>query len=556
MTASKFNYRFREPYGAPEDKQAAAPSYRRTVEDGMLVERDVAVTMRDGIRIYIDIFRPVDEQPAPPIIAWGPYGKHGHTNYSENFPNCGVQPEHFSKYCAFEAPDPAYWVAHGYAIINADKRGNWYSEGDATFLSPEEAQDFHDLVEWAGTQPWSNGRVGLSGVSYLASSQWRVAETNPPHLAAINPWEGWADTYREVVRHGGIPETYFWTYLPGRWGYSTTRVEDLALETRERPLFDDYWQSKACDYSRIRVPAFIVASWTDHGMHTRGTLEGFKQIASEHKWLEVHGRKKWAYYYEPDSVDRLRQFFDRFLKGDKTAMTGWPRVRLEVRNRYYDGPFIDKQDWPITGTQYTKMYLNSAQGTLETDMQEEATSCRYAATADNSERAQFDYVFTQATDLIGHMKLKLWAATDAGDDMDLFIAIEKLDRDGNRVPFAFWAHFDDGPAALGWLRASHRELDPERSTEYQPVLRHKQEQKIKPHEIVPMEIEIWPSGTHFDAGETLRLVIQGKDVYDPPKPVMCDRHEDTVNQGNHIIYSGGKYDSYLLIPVVSVRSEE
>ena len=176
-----FTYRFRAPYGPPEEKQGKPPVYRREIKDGLLIEWDVPVAMRDGARIYIDVFRPVDELPAPVLIGWGPYGKHGHTNYSENFPNCGVKPEHFSEYCAFEAPDPRYWVAHGYAIINADKRGNWYSEGDATFLSPEEALDFHDLIEWAGTQAWSNGKVGLSGVSYLTCSQWRVAETNPPH---------------------------------------------------------------------------------------------------------------------------------------------------------------------------------------------------------------------------------------------------------------------------------------------------------------------------------------------------------------------------------------
>ena len=550
MSQRKFSYRFRQPYGPPESKQGAPPEYRRSIADNMLIERDVVVTMRDGVRIYVDVFRPVDEKPAPPIIAWGPYGKHGHTNYSENFPNCGVKPEHFSQWCAFEAPDPFYWVAQGYAVINADKRGNWYAEGDATFLSPEEALDYHDLVEWAGTQPWSNGKVGLSGVSYLASSQWRVAETNPPHLAAINPWEGWADTYREVVRHGGIPETYFWPYLPGRWGYSTTRVEDLALETRERPLFDDYWQSKACDFSRIKVPAFIVASWTDHGMHTRGTLEGFKQIASEHKWLEVHGRKKWAYYYEPDSIERLRQFFDRFLKGNQLAMAGWPRVRLEVRNRYYDGSMRAEQEWPIARTQYSPLYLNTDTGTLEQTAREQESSCQYAAA---EQRATFDHVFTAPTNLIGHMKLRLWAATDAGDDMDLFIAIQKLDRNGALVPFAFWAHFDDGPVALGWLRASHRELDEKKSTAWQPVLQHQRELKLKPREIVPLEIEIWPSGTQFDTGETLRMVIQGRDIHDYPKPVMCDRHEDSVNRGNHIIYSGGKYDSYLLVPVVPER---
>lgn len=140
-----------------------------------------------------------------------------------------------------------------------------------------------EIREWRRSRPrWRlprclprsrSGQVGLSGVSYLTSSQWRVAALNPPHLAAFNPWEGWSDTYREVVRHGGIPETWFWPYLAGRWGHSTTRVEDLAAETQEHPFFDAFWASKAAEFSAIKAPAYVVASWTDQGMHTRGTLE-------------------------------------------------------------------------------------------------------------------------------------------------------------------------------------------------------------------------------------------------------------------------------------------
>ena len=186
-----------------------------------------------------------------------------------------------------------------------------------------EALDCYDLIEWAGTQPWSTGRVGLSGVSYLASIQWFVAALAPPHLAAINPWEGWSDTYREVARHGGIPETCFWRYLPSRWGHSVTEVEDLAAEDAEHPLYDAFWASKSAPLERITVPAFVVASRSDQGPHTRGTLEGFKQIASRQKWLEVHGRKKWAYFYERVPMERLREFFDHFLLGKSTGVLSW-----------------------------------------------------------------------------------------------------------------------------------------------------------------------------------------------------------------------------------------
>jgi predicted acyl esterase len=116
-------------------RPASLKLYRRIVEIGIIIERDVAVTLRDGVGFYIDPFRRADGQPVPPLIAWGPYGKHGHTRYTVNFPNCGVKPDELSPLATFEAPDPTYWVPRGYAIINPDLKGTWYSNGDATFLS-------------------------------------------------------------------------------------------------------------------------------------------------------------------------------------------------------------------------------------------------------------------------------------------------------------------------------------------------------------------------------------------------------------------------------------
>ena len=545
-------YRFRAPFGKPEDKGAKPPNHRRAAESGMLIERDLAVRLRDGVEIYVDIYRPVDETPVPPIIAWGPYGKHGHTQYSRQFPKAGVTDDMISRYTAFEAPDPQYWVPRGYAVINVDPRGTWYSQGRATYLSPEEARDFYDVIEWAGAQPWSNGKVGLSGVSYLTSSQWRVAELSPPHLAAINPWEGWTDTYREVVRHGGIPETSFWPYLPTRWGNGTTQVEDLPTETAEHPYFDAFWKSKAADFAKIRVPAFIVASWTDQGLHTRGTLEGFKGIASERKWLLVHGRKKWAHYYDPEMVRLQQAFFDHVLKGVSNEVADWPPVRLEVRERYYVGRMRSEKEWPIARTRYTPLYLDAKSAVMRDQPVTEESQCRFDTSRGDAKggHAEFVYAFDAAADIIGHMKLKVWMSTDAGNDMDIFVAVQKLDASGEIVPFAYYAQFEDGPVALGWLRASHRELDRQKSTAFQPVLAHRREVKLKDREIVPLEIEIWPSGTRFEAGESLRLVIQGSDIYDYPKPSVYARHEDTVNKGDHTVYTGGRYDSHLLAPVI------
>ena len=536
--------RFRPPLFDPADKGAKPPVYRRRVENRVIIETDVPVILRDGVTIYCDIYRP-ETGLAAPLIGWGPYGKHGHTRYSANFPKADVDDRTMSAYTAFEAPDPFYWVPHGYAVIYADPRGTWHSEGRATYLSDQEAQDFYDLIEWAGTRNWSNGKVGLSGVSYLTSAQWRVAELNPPHLAAINPWEGWTDTYREVARHGGIPETSFWHYLPGRWGHSRTEVEDLRLETAERPLIDDFWRSKAARLERIKVPAFVCASWTDQALHTRGTLEGFKKIASGRKWLYVHGRKKWQHYYQARSVEMQRAFFDHFLWGKDTGLTDWPKVRYELREAYYKGDEYAAESWPIEGTHYLPLYLG-AEGLSEHPTRPAVKS--YAP--ETGEQITLDHRFATDTDLCGHMALKLWVEITQGDDMDIFVAVQKLDMKGNVVPFAFYAQFEDGPVALGWLRASHRDLDPA-STEYQPIQAHQRLRPLIPGQPVEVDIEIWPSGTAFKAGESLRLVIAGKDIYDYPEPSVYARHRDLKNHGLQKIHLGGARPSRLLVPRIN-----
>ena len=514
---------------------------------GIICEYDVPITSTDGITFYVDVFRPSAAGQHPPLIAWSPYGKHlAPWNRWENIPGTGVSGADLSEYTIFEAPDPVYWSAQGYAVINVDPRGTWGSEGDITFMSELEAKDCAELIEWAGTRDWSNGNVGMTGVSYLAWSQWRVAALNPPHLKAINPNEGVSDFYRETARHGGIPATFFSMLLDQRWSFGSGQVEDLKAMLAAHPFFDDYWASKNADLSNIKVPAYVVAGWGDQGLHTRGTLEGFKKIGSSQKWLKVHGRKKWQNYYEEQ--ERQRQFFDKFLKGIPSEVDHWPPVKIEVRERYYEGNLRAENEWPLQRTEYVALHLDAATGSAGKTVPETASNARYRVDGAplSSGTAHFDHTFTERTELTGHMKLKLWVEALGNDDMDLFVFIDKIDRSGDRVPFQAQTTREDGPVALGWLRVSHRELDERLSTVYQPVLKHAGESKLSPGQIVPVEIEIWPSSTLFEAGEKLRITLSGRDVNDNPSY----RHLDTVNTGTHVVHTGGTYDSHLLVPVI------
>jgi predicted acyl esterase len=537
--------------------QGTAPThphdYRYSVEDGMVIERDAAAPMRDGVRIFTDIFRPQSEAPAPALIAWAPYGKHSPRGTYERFDNFGgVDKAWVSKYAAFEAPDPLYWTRHGYAVVNVDPRGLWHSEGNATFWSADEAKDVYDLIEWLAKQPWCNGKVGMSGVSYLAIVQWQVAALNPPHLAAINPYEGYSDSYRERARHGGIPEHHFMNTWLKSVATSKGKVEDVRAMIDEHPFYDEYWQSKAPDLSKISVPAYVVASWCDQGLHTRGTIEGFRQMSSKHKWLEVHSQKKWQYFMRPENVERQRAFFDHFLRGSSDEVLSWPKVRIEVRESLNAGRVRGESEWPIARTKYTPLYLDAGSKNMAVSRPSTETEARYDA---KTGEALFDHRFAADTEVSGYMKLKLWVETTEGDDLDLFVIVRKLDGDGREVPFTFFAVFQDGPVALGWLRVSHRELDAARSTPWQPWLRHGRELPVKPGEILPVEIEILPSSTLFRKGETLRIAVLGRDSYEPKVQGPVMRHGPLRNAGEHVLHTGGRYDAHLLVPVVPEKEE-
>jgi len=539
-----------DPASAPNKPPLPPIDYDRRTEQGLVIERNVAIPLRDGVRIYVDIYRPagaVGEQDLPALLGWSPYGKHALSNHVF-WPASGVDPAWLSPLTAFEAPDPVFWCGNGYAVVFADPRGAWLSEGDYYHNGLIEGEDCRDAIEWLAAQSWCNGRVGMTGVSYLAAIQYLVAALRPRGLAALNPWEGFSDWYREFAYHGGILETGFTPRASDNIRYSRNRTENTWANFQAHPLYDAYWASKELDLEAIETPAYVVASWTDQGLHTRGTLEAFKRISSREKWLEVHGQKKWANYYHPDSRARRLAFFDHFLKGRQTALAGWPPVRIEVRERAGEAQVRSEREWPLARTQYRPLYLDAATSSMSAERPETETTVTYDA---RDGRAVFDHRFSVDTELTGHMKLRLWFEAEGADDADLFVAIQKLDPTGEPVGFTFYAFYDNGPVALGWLRASHRALDAARSTQWQPVHPHDREEPLPAGIPVQLEIEIWPSSTLFRAGESLRRVVQGSDIYTDALPRLpFARHETTRNAGHHIIHSGAAYDSCLIVPVI------
>jgi putative CocE/NonD family hydrolase len=431
-------------------------------------------------------------------------------------------------------------------VINADMRGFFKSDGEATLLSEQEGTDYVDLIEWAAQQEWSNGNVGLSGVSYLALTQWRAAAMRPPSLKAICPWEGFSDIYRDLVFPGGVRESGFTNFWFGRLDKKRVK-EDLVAEQDRRPLLDEGWAAKATELEKIEVPALICGSFSDHNLHSRGSFAGFTRAGSKQKWLYTHRTGKWAAYYSAEAIALQKRFFDHFLKGEANGMDQVAPVRLEVRE---SGEVVHQirheNEWPLARTVWQRLYLR-ADGETQWEVPPASlqTSTRFPAG-----RLSFSHTFECDTELSGPMKAKIFAAVVDTDDLCLFLGVRKL-RGDQHVVFEGSYGFGYDLVTRGWIRLSQRELDPERSKDYQPVHTHRQRQPMVSGQIELVEVELLPSSTLFRAGETLRLDIQGRYFFRRhPFLGQFPAGYETSPPGGLTVHCGGEHDSYLLLPVI------
>lgn len=519
---------------------------------GVLVEQ-VTIPMRDGVTLAATVYRADDGEPVPAIVTATPYGKDDHQQWHRfrdapegNVPGGGfyLGRVEVSDHTAFEAPDPGYWVPHGYAVVLVDLPGLGRSGSDPVGTPGPEAR-WADTMAWVADQTWCSGDIGMSGVSALCATQWIAGkDPAPPQLKAIIPWEGFNET-GPAGGYGGIPETAFPAWIGQVWVGPNINHDAAGPEPF---LFD--WPY---DTSAISVPALVCASFSDQELHTWDTFDAFTRLRSEHKWLFNHRRQKWGAYYGADELALQKRFLDRFCKGDVTAMDGVPPVRLEVNEDRTTYKVVTADSWPLPGTEYRPLYLDTTTGALAGAAPARAGTAEFAPRPvdDPDNRAVFDHRFAEDTDLVGHMALTLYLEGVDTDDVDLFVGVEKLDVDGNTVYFFSASGGNaNGPVTRGWLRASKRGLDAERSTEWRPVRDHRVDHPLEPGEVVELAIPLMPSGTTFRAGETVRLIIQSWST--PGRWEGGEtRQWDTVQTGRARLHTGPDHPARLLVPVVA-----
>ncbi|KAI9658909.1 MAG: hypothetical protein M1821_001869 [Bathelium mastoideum] len=543
-----------------------------------IYERDVDVplkTFETGL-IRVNVYRPKDSDSGvkyPALVTYGPYGKDA---YYETFRKPSfdeVNPEHKSPHSAWETPDPQYWTARGYVVVRADERGLGQSPGVLDTMSRGTSEAFFDVVEWSASQPWSSGKVGLLGISYYAGSQWRVAARRPKGLAAIIPWEGMSDYYRDRVRHGGILSNKFidfwWNVqvIPNQYGrprkenspFDETRegrlgdeelktnLNDQTVDTPKYKFRDEeYYKSRDYNIEDIDVPLLSVANWGGILLHLRGNVEGYVQAGSTLKYLRfITGRHDLPFYYAEEAA--LQQsFLDAFLKGDDRA--GWsvpgklPPVSVVLREgnvgfndaqaeRAYARR--DEPAWPLPSTDYRRFYLTPGYAlALDSPASAPAQDTVEYRALDGSSTGIVQFTtppFAHRAEFTGHVTARLHVSCGASgggrsggegvsggpEDIDLFLTLRHLGSDGKEVFYTGTAG-DPVPVTKGWLRVSLRKTWPEHP-KHREYLPHREYfstdvQEVKAGEVYGVDVEVWPTNVVVSPGGKLVLEVSGADT--------------------------------------------
>jgi len=578
--------------------------FQTELRDGMRIAWDVPVEMDDGIVLRADVFLPQAQGRYPALLSYGPYGKglafqDGYKTAWEIM--CRDNPDAVAntsnRYANWEVADPEKWVPDGYAVIRIDSRGAGRSPGFLCHNNARETRDIYHCVEWAAAQPWCNGKVGMNGISYYASNQWRAAAAQPPHLAAICVWEGWSDAYRDGNRHGGIVCVFRknWQDMqvktvqhgvgergarsaitgelvcgPGTLTDAELAAnrEDMWRELSSRELEDGYYRERTPDLSRVTVPLLSAANWGGLGLHSRGNFEGFLRAASREKWLEVHGGSHWAPFYTDYGVGLQKKFFGHFLKGEDTGWNRHPRVLLQVRHVPENGleRFVERheQEWPLARTRWTSLYLDAQGMQLSPAPVNTAQTVSYETTGEGLTFSTTP--LTEDTEITGPSALRLFISSSTAD-ADLFVVLRVFGPDGREIVFQ-GALDPHTPVSQGWLRASHRKLDPARSLPYRPWHTHDEKQPLVPGTVYPLDIEIWPTCIVVPRGHRIALTIRGRDyVWDGAAATLSNmkhpmrgcgpfEHDDETDRppavfgGKVTLHAGPDRPAALLLPVI------
>nr|MDO8082381.1 CocE/NonD family hydrolase [Candidatus Freyarchaeota archaeon] len=544
----------------------------------IIEERDVNVTMSDGVDINLDVFRPDAEGKFPALLSMSPYSKEAQS--------VRAWPAAMGKSLVggfvnaiLEAGPTDFFVRRGYVHIIGSVRGSGKSGGAYAFFSSREIRDNYELVEWAAGQPWCDGNVGMMGISYFAINQFLTAALQPPHLKAIAPIHGLTDLYRDVSYHGGIMNPVFaiqWaaTNLVTHTCVQITReklgnnafdqaikraLQDKDISARSglvevlknpdnplmtfvieglfHPTDGPFWRERSVNFDTIRIPTYIAGDYSMLSLHLPGAFRSWENLKVAPKKMVIGGhwgeadRPFYQFHYE------MLRWFDYWLKGIDTGIMEEPPVRIFVTGA---NEWKTTDDWPIPGTIWIPFYLHPSSVLCEMEPWPDESNDSFEDSP--NKRGSLKYYsppLVEPTEVIGPIALNLFASCTASD-ANFFISLWDMDPEGKETLLT-----------RGWLKGSHREVDPKRSKPWQPFHPHTDPQPLTPGEIYEFNIEVIPTCNLFKVGHRIGLKISGVDDEEPKSiidltftPHLWSQTPKTVT-----VYHYADYPSHLLLPI-------
>jgi len=538
----------------------------------MKIEENVRIAMRDGVRVYADIYHPDAKGKFPALLSVSAYGKD-----MQRLP-CPPRPSDYARGTGgHEAGMSDYFVARGYVHVIAEARGTGYSEGEFGSTS-QRAQDGYDLIEWIGQQPWCNGNVGMLGMSGFAVIQYHIAALHPPHLKAIFAFEAESDRYRHGFYHGGIFNFYFsfhlWNLIPTRHNkpailreFSKEELEQKLQELRNNEdikclpylyiltitpeknpmLFDAlmhpydgpfYWEMSAYKkFDQIEIPCYCLSRWNGWAIHLPGAFDAYLNLNAPKK-LMITTTDNIGGFDRPwhEHHDVVLRWYDHWLKGIDTGLMDEPPIKILVQGinewRY-------EYEWPLARTKWTKFYLRGGGLLSETPP---ANNERPQSFVNTPWAQQTDPVpgvtyttepLKENLEVTGPSAVYFYASLSE-EDANWFVEIRDINIDGSATV-----------VSKGWLKASHRELDKSKSKPYKPYHPHTRGIPVEPGEVHEYAIDIRETSYVFKRGHRIQLKIAGEDRLEG-----IWWHLPNMRVTEHTIYNSHQYLSYLLLPVI------
>ena len=545
----------------------------------MAHDDDVAVPMRDGITLLADVHRPAEPGRYPVLVAASPYPR--------QIQNLGA-PAGF-----IEAGASDFFVPRGYVHVIANCRGTSGSGGTFGFFDGQERRDMHDLVEWAAQQPWSNGNVGMIGISYFAGTQMEAAVERPPHLKAIMPIAGTFDLYESATHHGLVSSGFLtpFLFMIGMTSGHTNKlwrsklmdaVRDLLLTPGIHKKFemangeaaiaglkillklhhdphpwDDLWRAIAVEHpfrdawwedrnllpllDHVEVPVYMGCDWQNVPLHLPHTFTAYERLTnSKHVQVAMMGEHGLAWPWESLHIEAIA-WFDQWLKGQDTGILDGPRFRYMVPEA--EG-WRTSDSWPIPEAVHLS-YALRADGSLGED-EGEAGSRTYMNLGGGLNRPRASETdppaFLQWTtaplghdlDLVGPIELQLDAACTAPDTAFICVLQDVVENE-NTVNIT-----------AGYLRASLRGVEEAVSKRGAPFLPCRAFEAVPIGEKVSYRIPIVPNARRFKAGHRLLLYVTTDDQSSERLALLEFRHASIGISSLNTVFSSSR----LLLPVL------